>query len=288
VIRVAVRCRPELAEAVLAELLELAPNGVEEDSGDGWVEYAIYGAPGELPELGQLRAAVGDGVVEVGASEIPDDWADRWRDFHRSVVIDDRLRVRPSWIAAGGERVDVDVVVDPGQAFGTGAHATTRMCLELLLELADREEAAGGLTDLGTGSGVLAIAAAKLGWGPVSGFDYEWAALDAAGANAAANGIALELGRVNLREEVPALASTVMANLTVPLLVSVAERLSGPPPRWLVASGMLPAEVAQVEGAFGARGLAVVARRQSWDWAASLFAGRVDPDSGGQLDPGRR
>ncbi|MET0730087.1 MAG: 50S ribosomal protein L11 methyltransferase, partial [Solirubrobacterales bacterium] len=124
-IRLAVRCRAELAEPVLAELLELAPGGVEEERGEGWVEYAIYGPPGEVPAVPELRAAAGEGLVEISATEIPDDWADRWRDFHEPVSIaGGRIVVRPSWEAAPSDESLVDIVVDPGQAFGTGAHAT--------------------------------------------------------------------------------------------------------------------------------------------------------------------
>ena len=126
-IRLAVRCRPELAEHVLADLVELAPGGVEEETGPGWVEYAIYGAPGELPALPDLEAAAGDGLVEVTSKEVPDDWADRWRDFHEPVLVGGRLLVRPSW--TDPRPGTIDVVVDPGQAFGTGAHPTTRMCI---------------------------------------------------------------------------------------------------------------------------------------------------------------
>ena len=146
-IRLAVRCRPELAERVLAELVELAPGGVEEERGDGYVEYAIYGAPGELPALPDLEAVAGDGLVEVTSAEIPDDWADRWQDFHRPLDVGGRLWVRPSWEAP--REGTIDVVVDPGQAFGTGAHPTTRMCLELLLELADAGHARGAARRLG-------------------------------------------------------------------------------------------------------------------------------------------
>ncbi len=187
---------------VLAELTVLAPNGVEEERGPGYVEYAIYGGEGELPELGEIDAAVGAGTVEVSATEIPDDWADRWRDFHKPLLVGDRLWLRPSWEPA--REGAIDLVVDPGQAFGTGAHPTTRLCLELLLELEAAGEAHGPLTDLGTGSGVLAIAAAKLGWGPVEGYDHELPALEAAAANAAANGVDLALQRINLRETLPA------------------------------------------------------------------------------------
>ena len=144
----------------------LAPNGVEEERGPGYVEYAIYGGEGELPELGEIEAAAGEGLVEVVSTEVPDDWADRWQDFHRPILVGERLWLRPSWEEP--REGTIDVVVDPGRAFGTGAHPTTRLCLELLLELAEAGEAEGPLTDLGTGSGLLAIAAAKLGWGPVS------------------------------------------------------------------------------------------------------------------------
>ncbi|HYH88911.1 MAG TPA: hypothetical protein VEX67_06740, partial [Solirubrobacteraceae bacterium] len=83
-IRLAVRVPRAAAELVLAELLELAPGGLEEtDVSEGIVEYALYGAPGELPELPELRAAAGDVLVEISTSEVPDDWADRWKAWHR-------------------------------------------------------------------------------------------------------------------------------------------------------------------------------------------------------------
>ena len=271
-IRLAVRCRPELAERVLAELVEIVPGGVEEDQGDGWVEYAVYGPPGELPAVNELEVAAGDGLVEVSSTEIPDDWADRWRDFHEAIVVGDRLVVRPSWEGGAEGEGDLDVVIDPGQAFGTGAHATTRMCLELLLELADRGEARGALTDLGTGSGVLAIAAAKLGWGPVRGFDHEVAAVEAARENAEANGVEVSIERDNLRESLPEVAPTVVANLTAPLLREVAGRLDRAPER-LVCSGMLGGEVEAVTAAFAACGLEVRERRDSGDWSALLLSG---------------
>ena len=272
-IRLAVRCRAELAEPVLAELLELAPGGVEEERGEGWVEYAIYGPPGEVPAVPELRAAAGEGLVEISATEIPDDWADRWRDFHEPVSIaGGRIVVRPSWEAAPSDESLVDIVVDPGQAFGTGAHATTRMCLELLLELADAGEASGPLADLGTGSGVLAIAAAKLGFAPVSGCDSEPAALDAAAHNAASNGVEIELLRLNLREQEPPPASVLVANLTAPLLTGIASRLAVPPRR-MVCSGLLSSEVGVVRAALRAGGLEVVGERSRGEWVALLCDG---------------
>jgi ribosomal protein L11 methyltransferase len=270
-IRLAVRCRPELAERVLADLVELAPGGVEEETGAGWVEYAIYGAPGELPALPDLEAAVGDGLVEVTSKEIPDDWADRWQDFHKAVLVGDRILVRPSW--AESQPATIDLIVEPGQAFGTGAHPTTRMCLELLLEIAEGETP-GALADWGTGSGVLAIAAAKLGFAPVVACDHERAALDAAGASAKANGVDLELARVDLRREPAPSAPTVTANLTAPLLREVATRIEGPPRR-IVCSGMLRSEVDEVTEAFARLGLHERERRASGDWAALLLERRA-------------
>jgi ribosomal protein L11 methyltransferase len=248
----------------------MAPNGVEEERGPGYVEYAIYGGEGELPELGEIDAAVGAGTVEVSATEIPDDWADRWRDFHQPLLVGGRLWLRPSWEEARAGAVDL--VVDPGQAFGTGAHPTTRLCLELLLELEAAGEARGPLTDLGTGSGVLAIAAAKLGWAPVQGYDHEAPALQAAAANAAANGVPIELARVNLRERLPALAPTTVANMTAPILRAVAAQLDPESaPRTLVCSGLLPPELDETAARFDGCGLIEVERRQEGDWAALLL-----------------
>jgi ribosomal protein L11 methyltransferase len=266
-IRLAVRCAPEQAELVLAELTVLAPNGVEEETGPGYVEYAIYGGEGELPELGDLDAAVGGGRVEVSATEVPDDWADRWRDFHKPILVGGRLCLRPSWEEPQPDAIDL--VVDPGRAFGTGAHPTTRLCLELLLELEEAGEAHGALTDLGTGSGVLAIAASKLGWDPVQGYDHEQPAIEASAANAEMNDVELQLERMNLREQLPDLAPTVVANLTSPILAAVAAQLDGP--HTLICSGILPGELDGVAGAFSRCGLAEVERRVDGDWAALLL-----------------
>jgi ribosomal protein L11 methyltransferase len=272
-IRLAVRCAPEQAELVLAELAVLAPNGVEEEAGPGYVEYAIYGGEGELPELGALEVAAGDALVEVVATEVPDDWADRWQEFHMPLLVGERLWLRPSWEEP--REGAIDVLVDPGQAFGTGAHPTTRLCLEILLELADAGEAHGPLTDLGTGSGVLAIAAAKLGWDPVSGYDHELPAIEAAKANAAANGTEIAFERRNLRETLPELARTTVANMTAPVLREVARQLDDAgtrgSPDTLVLSGLLPTELDEIAAAFAPWGLSETDRRLQGDWAALLL-----------------
>ena len=116
------------------------------------------------PSSGELKAAAGGALVDVTTTSVPDDWADRWADFHRPIEVGGRIGVRPSWWDAKDGLIDV--VVDPGRAFGTGGHPTTRLSLALLLVLEESGEASGPLADWGTGSGVLAIAAAKLGWAP--------------------------------------------------------------------------------------------------------------------------
>jgi ribosomal protein L11 methyltransferase len=270
-IRLAVRCEPEYAERVLANLLELAPNGVEEERGPGFVEFAIYGPPGEVPELGELQAAAGGSLVDVTTTSVPDDWADRWADFHRPIEVGGRIGVRPSWWDARDGLLDV--VVDPGRAFGTGGHPTTKLCLGLLVELEQDGKASGALADWGTGSGVLAIAAAKLGWGPITACDREPASLEAAAANAEANGVELAIERVDVREDAPPLAPTVVANLTANLLLDCARHLGagGAAPETLVCAGMLETEAGDVAAAFAPAGLSESARHSEREWSALLL-----------------
>jgi ribosomal protein L11 methyltransferase len=270
-IRLAVRCEPEYAERVMANLLELAPNGLEEERGLGWVEFAIYGPPGEVPELGELQAAAGGALVDVTTTSVPDDWADRWADFHRPIEVEGRVGVRPSW----WEPQDglIDVVVDPGRAFGTGGHPTTRLCMALLIELEAAGEASGPIVDWGTGSGVLALAAAKLGFLPVIGCDREVASLEAAQANAEANGVDLDLRKLDVRETAPPVEPTVVANLTGNLLLDCARHLDGADrrPKTLVCSGMLESEANGVAQAFAEVGLAEARRLTEHEWAALLL-----------------
>jgi ribosomal protein L11 methyltransferase len=317
VIRLALRVRRTDAELVLADLLELAPGGVEEvelpaqDGGEGIVEYAVYGALGELPALPDLRAVAGGALVEVSTSEIADDWSERWKRFHRAVLIEPpagaalakavpALRVRPPWETPSGRPGVSEIVIDPAQAFGTGAHATTRLCLELLLELAASDDTRGAVLDIGAGSGVLAIAAAKLGYGPVLALDNDGESARAIVANAAVNGVEVEARRFDLRHEalpwlaldgdgdgVPAVLSApansdhgeeragrtvVLANLLRPLLLELAETMplsSSSGPLDLIASGLLREQAGEVAEAFAKRlGLRERARRERGEWAA--------------------
>jgi ribosomal protein L11 methyltransferase len=246
---------------VLAALLELAPSGVEQVDGEGFVEYALYGAPGELPAFPEGEAEVGGVLVGVRGEEVAEDWAERWKEFHEPVLVGDRIWVRPPW--AEPRPGTLDLVIDPAQAFGTGAHPTTKLSLELMLDL----DPGGSFADLGCGSGVLAIAAAQLGFAPVVAVDNELAALEATRANAMANGVALSrVERVNLREQSPPEARTVAANLMRPLLLRLAGRIE---PQALILSGLLEEEVDEVVAAFAP--LRERRRLTGGGWAATLL-----------------
>jgi ribosomal protein L11 methyltransferase len=304
VIRLALRVRRADAEVVLAELLQLAPAGVEElEVGEDHVEYAVYGAPGELPELPDLQAAAGEAFVEVSTTELADDWGERWKRFHQPILIEapgrsppgraaspavaapaemPSLRVRPPWEPALDLTGTKEIVIDPNQAFGTGAHHTTRLCLELLLELAASDGRRGAVIDVGTGSGVLAIAAAQLGFAPVLGLDHEQESVLATRENAHVNGVAVEARRFDLRREsLPAgddggsddsgSMPVVLANLVRALLLDLAVSLTSVEnvPRELIASGLLRAETDEVVAAFEAQvGLRERERRYGGEWAA--------------------
>ena len=301
-IRLAVRVRRAQAELVLAELLELAPAGVEESRiGEETVEYAVYGAPGELPSLPDLQAAAGEALVEISTSETADDWQERWKSFHRPVLIPapqsqsqtqplagtrspvPALHVRPPWEAPGSEldgRAE-EIVIDPGQAFGTGGHASTRLCLQLLLDLAALDPRRGPLLDVGTGSGVLAIAAARLGFAPVLALDHERESVDAARANARVNGAQMEVRRFDLRRHAlpwpqelaaPAPGMVVLANLLRPLLLDLAGSMADAPAH-LLAGGLLREQVEEIVEAFGGRlGLRERVRRASGEWSAAWLS----------------
>lgn len=273
-IRLSLRCRASEAEAVLADLLEIAPGGVEEVSAPdgivGVVEYAVYGARGELPDVALLQARAGETLVEVTSREIPDDWNERWKRFYFPVLVAGKLYVRPPWerpAERGGVR---EVVIEPGGAFGTGTHPTTRMCLELMVE------AQGGrgrsFCDLGCGSGVLGIAAAKLGFAPVLGIDADHAAIEESRRNARANGVELDLRHADLRSETAPVADVVVANLTLKLLEGIAGGWSkaGLRPGTAIVSGFLRADAQGLADFLLKAGLAEQRRLVSGDWAALM------------------
>lgn len=273
-IRLAIRCRAEDGELALAQLLDLAPTGIEEVHDGEIVEYAIYGPPGEIPTLPDLQAVVGESLVEVTTTEVADDWRERWKDFHGAVRIESAsgasersVFLRPTWDDSTPSAGATEIVLDPGQAFGTGSHPTTRLCLAHLIDLAPSD----GFVDLGCGSGVLAIAAEKIGWSGVRAYDFDRLAVEATLANAEFNDVTLQAERVDLRSEMPQLAATVFANLMRPLLLEIAAgwpetNQENPRVKDLVLSGLLDQEAAEIAAAFAERGFVEVGRNSEGGW----------------------
>jgi ribosomal protein L11 methyltransferase len=194
-------------------------------------------------------------------SEIESGWEDRWREFHHGVLIG-RLWVGPPWEVAPPDATTV--VIDPGRAFGTGAHATTRLCLELLLD-----QPHGSLLDVGCGSGVLAIAAARLGFGPVTAIDNDPAATEVTGENARANGVEIDVSTADLLDDTLPGADLVTANITLAAVVALGARLDrdGHPAR-LIAAGYLASDGLDLPG-YVRRG-----HRELAGWAADVFERR--------------
>jgi ribosomal protein L11 methyltransferase len=180
-------------------------------------------------------------------------WEDNWRAFHRPVEIG-RLWVEPPWEEAPEGLLPV--VIDPGGAFGTGAHPTTRLCLELLQELEP-----ASLLDVGCGSGVLAIAAARLGFAPIMALDNDPEAIEATLTNAAANGVSLDARLADaLAASLPP-AEVVVCNISLQALEKLVPGLEC---KTLVVSGFLASEHPVLMG------FEVVERREQQEWAALL------------------
>jgi ribosomal protein L11 methyltransferase len=258
---------PEYAhpEAV-ALVASLQPGGwLEEDDGDTivfWLEEGAEAADAVAGGLTRLRAL---GRLEA-APERPG-WEDAWRAFHRPQVVG-KLYVRPPWYPSRDDLLDV--VVEAGQGFGTGGHPTTRQCLEELQEIAPRS-----LLDLGCGSGVVSLAALRLGFGPVWGVDVDPAALRSAEENAVRNGLsaAFSAGDVTARDCALPEAATVVANIALRPILRLARRFAAGPgaeapalhPDHLLLAGLLVEQADEAVAAFPAYG--ELRRRDDGEWA---------------------
>lgn len=245
--RVSVTVPEARSEEARAVMIELFPEGFEELGGEGGgLELAAYtNAAGEE----RIWQAFGGAA----SSDVDDDWQDRWRQFHKPV------RVGTLWIGPPWERPDPDavaVVIDPGRAFGTGGHPTTQLCLELL----DAEERASVL-DVGCGSGVLSIAAAKLGFDPVVAVDFDEQAVEATLRNAAENGVVVDVALADLREDELPEAALALANIAADAVVELGPRLRA---ARAITSGYLVSDEPELEGYRRER------RIQSGGWAADL------------------
>ena len=212
------------AESVAASLLERFPAGIEERALPSGVELAVYTDKGGEAEL---RGRFAD----VTAEDVASGWEDRWKEFHQPVRAGG-LWIGPPWIdPPPDEQV---VVIDPGRAFGTGAHPTTRACIEVLARL-ER----GSLLDAGCGSGVVSVAAARLGFAPVTAVDVDDVAVDVARATAGANRVDVHVLQADvIADELPR-ADVLVANIELTIVERLLERCAS---AVAVTSGYLASE----------------------------------------------
>jgi ribosomal protein L11 methyltransferase len=245
--RVSITVPVRRAEEARATMIELFPHGFEEVEGGDDVELAAYtDASGEE----RLWHAFGG----VRATDVEAGWEERWRTFHRPVTIG------PLWVGPPWEEPPPDaiaIVIEPGRAFGTGGHATTRLCLELLLDLPRSP-----VLDVGCGSGVLAIAAARLGFSPVVAVDVDPLATDATRENAAANGVEVEVVLLDALDAPLPATATAVANIALGPVSELVARLDCDR---LVTSGYLVSDRLELDGYRHLR------RLDSEGWAADLW-----------------
>lgn len=206
-----------------------------------------------------------------------ENWAESWKHHFKPIEIGGALLLRPSWSRRRPKSGQAVVTLDPGLSFGTGQHPTTRFCLEQLV-VARKGGSAQSFVDIGTGSGILAIAAARLGYSPVVAFDCDPDAVRIAAANARVNSVRtrvqlrrLDLNQFNRRQY--RLSDVICANLTFDLLVAERRRilaclaLRGR----LVLAGILHSQFPKVRRAYAEAGLRMLAHRREGEWESGAF-----------------
>jgi len=296
----------DAAECALAEAVASGASGAEQrDTGEG-VTLLLYAPEERAAEVARAaRAVLGAGAVSAPAAVEDTDWSEAWKQALAPVEVSPRLRIRASFEASPPAPGQAELVIDPGQAFGTGTHESTRLALRGLVALDTRPGGAAALgpasrvLDVGTGSGVLALAALRLGAGRAWGLDLDPLAAPAARDNARANGLA---GRLALfTGPVGALRpgarfDAVLANLLRRELEPIAAALVSlvQPDGWIVIGGLLDAEVAGWLERATALGLALEERFAQTDASGVAWAGlvmrlrrpnRPDPPAGRSAPP---
>ena len=226
----------------------------------------------------ELFVAAGDDASqpEIAVNLIPDeDWNKKWKSFFQPIKITDRIVIKPSWQNYHRLEGEIIVELDPGMAFGTGTHPSTSMCLKVIDELEHMLAPHGNLRmlDVGTGSGILAIAAAKIGFTEVAGIDYDQVAIRVAKKNAEMNGVAgvstFSNTPVRLMEgHYPVVVSNIFPHVLINMKEHLVARLE--PGGYLVLSGILIEKAAGVKSAF-AGDVRFLKELHEEQWACLVF-----------------
>ncbi len=286
---------PELAADLIADAFyDLGLNGVvvetpERDPDADWGADALappshHGVIGYLPvnaELDGRRRAVSAAlagladrmgiVTEIRQRTIAEqDWAESWKAFFHPERVGRHVVVKPTWREYAPEPDDIMLEIDPGMAFGTGTHPTTRLCIGMIEDYLRPGDA---VLDIGTGSGILLLAAARLGAGDLAGVDIDAVAVDIAAANLARNGIAAD--RIRLWQggidRIPArpfslVVANILSEIIVPMVPAVVRRMA--PGAVFISSGIIAKNAPAVRAALAAAGLRLVEERREQDWVA--------------------
>ncbi|HJQ69782.1 MAG TPA: 50S ribosomal protein L11 methyltransferase [Blastocatellia bacterium] len=273
----------EVEEMAGSLLFDLGTTGIVtlEESSNEIKLGAYFGASAKPVELTGLiqsefaRAGLEPMLFEISVTEILDqDWMQKWKEGFDPVSVGSRLVIAPSWKLPEIDDGRVVIEIDPGMAFGTGTHETTRMCLEAIEEFWE----GGSLLDVGTGTGILAIAAARLAPGShVTAIDIDPQAVAVARENAEINNVSalLEIAGGVPRDFAGRGFDMVVANLTAEVIIELMGDLAGAlkDSGTLILSGILIELRADVERSIGRFGLKIIKRRAMGEWC-SLVAGR--------------
>jgi ribosomal protein L11 methyltransferase len=257
---IVLRVSADVVEPVLDRLLPIVPGGVHEIPDGQYAELRMRGRG--LPSLGDVEAAVRRWPHTAGEREVPDDWRDRRIAEYRQVVIGGRLVVRPQWAPPAGPGL-IDITLSDDIAFGSGAHPSTHAILLALLQ----RTPLGSFADLGCGSGVLGILAAKLGWAPVIGLEIIEPSVMSARANAERNGVEMAISVADLTERPPPAAAGFAANLPGPVHLAVSRTPELRTARWGIISGFGPSRKAEIVAAYAAAGMLARAEQELHGWS---------------------
>ncbi len=274
---------PARLDAMLEALsiLDNPPGAWEHvETGEAWIE--AYGtSSADVAAHADAIAAIAetvDGCPRVAVVEpLPrEDWTESWKRFFHVLHVTDRLVVRPVWEPYDAVADEIVIDIEPGMSFGTGLHPTTQACLTFLEQLAARGSAGRAVVDLGCGSGILAIAARKLGFETVSGYDYDPSAVRTARDNAATNGLTIPFAQADVCEPVLPVGDIVVANILASVLIAaapgIARAVRTTPGHALVLAGILDSQYAEVHAAYAAQGFAERASLRSGEWRSGWFS----------------